>query len=109
VPKRPPNRSPRGSGSATFVATKQDTDLRKCDNLAMKQVGRGEGVDNPCIVRDAFCSGDNSENSRTKHDTGGLIEDDYVVRHSRLIEPKILSAYGFCHGEWGAVRTYSML
>jgi hypothetical protein len=29
--------------------------------LPLKQVGRGEGSDNLCLVRDAFCSCDNIE------------------------------------------------
>ena len=30
----------------------------------------------------------------------------HLARHSQRIEPMILSAYGFCHGERGAVRTF---
>ena len=38
----------------------------------------------------------------------GFIHDDHRSRHSRRMEPMRRSAYAFCHGERGAVRSACM-
>jgi hypothetical protein len=69
APRQAPDRLPRRLRQhdvRSDGAYRRPPEMRR--SCQLKQVGRGEEPDDPCSVRDAFCSCDNSESSKTKRE-----------------------------------------